>query len=175
MVIYGPPDTGKSHFCFSMIKLLQGKIISFMNKNSHFWLTPLLEGKIGLLDDATYPCWTYLDNYMRNAFDGNQVSVDVKHKTLQQTKLPPMLVTTNVAVPKEPTLMYLKSRLICIEFAQKMPVNNRGEPLYTITTECWAMFFRKFYRQLELTDDDGDCTDPGRSFCCTTREANDSH
>nr|AYA94154.1 MAG: E1 protein [Human papillomavirus] len=175
MVIYGPPDTGKSHFCFSMIKLLQGKIISFMNKNSHFWLTPLLEGKIGLLDDATYPCWTYLDNYMRNAFDGNQVSVDVKHKTLQQTKLPPMLVTTNVAVPKEPTLMYLKSRLLCIEFAQKMPVNNRGEPLYNITTECWAMFFRKFYRQLELTDDDGDCTDPGRSFCCTTREANDSH
>lgn len=175
IVIYGPPDTGKSHFCFSMVKVLHGKIISFMNKNSHFWLTPLLEGKVGLLDDATYPCWTFLDTYMRNAFDGNVVSVDVKHRTLQQVRLPPMLVTTNVAVPKESSLVYLHSRLTCIEFPNKMPVNSMGVPLYNITTECWAMFFRKFFRQLELSEDDGDSTDAGRPFCCTARETNDSN
>jgi len=175
MVIYGAPDTGKSHFCFSLMKLLQGKIISFMNKSSHFWLTPLLEGKIGLLDDATYQCWLFLDTYMRNAFDGNPVSVDVKHKHLQQIKLPPMFVTTNIDVAKEPTLKYLHSRLTCIEFPNKMPVNERGDPLYDITTECWAMFFRKFFSQLELSDDDGDSTDSGRPFCCTARETNDSN
>nr|AYA94148.1 MAG: E1 protein [Human papillomavirus] len=175
IVIYGPPDSGKSYFCFSLIKLLQGKVVSFMNKSSHFWTQPLLDGKIGLLDDATYPCWTFLDTFMRNAFDGNSVSVDVKHKSLQQVRLPPMLITTNIDVLKEPTLMYLHSRLVCFEFANKMPVDDMGNPHFNITTECWAMFFRKFFRQLDLEEEDGDTADPGRSFCCTTRYTNDSN
>lgn len=173
IVIYGAPDTGKSFFCFSLIKLLHGKIVSYMNKASHFWLTPLLDGKIGLLDDATHSCWSFLDMYMRNAFDGNYVSVDVKHKSLQQIKLPPMLITTNVDVPKEPTLMYLYSRLTCFEFPHKMPFDDAGNPLFNITTQCWAMFFRKFFNQLELTDEDGDTADTDRPFCCTTRHSND--
>lgn len=175
IVIYGAPDTGKSFFCFNFIKLLHGKIVSYMNKQSHFWLMPLVDGKIGLLDDATFQCWTFLDVNMRNAFDGNMVSIDIKHKNLQQLKLPPMLITTNVEVPKEPTLKYLYSRLTCFEFPNKMPFDESGNPVFNITTESWAMFFRKFFNQLELTEEDGDSADSGRAFCCTTRQANDSY
>ena len=175
IVIYGPPDSGKSYLCFSMIKLLKGKVVSFMNRNSHFWTQPLIDAKIGLLDDATFPCWTFLDNYMRNAFDGNYVSLDMKHKNLQQVRLPPILITTNVYVPKEPTLMYLQSRVSCIEFPNKMPFDDLGNPLFNITTEHWAMFFRKFFRQLELEEEDGDTADSDRTFCCTTRNSIDSN
>lgn len=175
IVFYGPPDSGKSFFCFSLIKLLQGKVVSFMNRNSHFWTQPLIDAKVGMLDDATFPCWTFLDTYMRNAFDGNSVSVDVKHKNLQQIKLPPMFITTNVAVPTEPTLKYLQSRLTCFEFPNTMPFDDVGKPLFNITTECWAMFFSKFFRQLELEEDDGDTADTDRTFYCTARNANDSN
>lgn len=173
IVIYGAPDTGKSYFCFNLIKFLHGKIVSYMNRSSHFWLMPLLDGKIGLLDDATHSCWTFLDTYMRNAFDGNYVSIDVKHKSLQQIKLPPMIITTNVPVPKEPSLMFLYSRLMCFEFPHKMPFDDLGNPVYDISTESWAMFFRKFFRQLDLSEEDGDTGDTGRPFCCTTRHTDD--
>nr|AEX31166.1 E1 protein [Human papillomavirus] len=175
IVIYGPPDSGKSYFAFSFIKALQGKVVSFMNKNSHFWTQPLVDAKIGMLDDATHACWTFLDMYMRNAFDGNTVSIDMKHKNLQQMQLPPMIITTNVPVPKEPSLMYLYSRLTCFEFPHKMPFDDVGNPLFKINTETWAMFFSKFFRQLELEEDDGDSADSGRTFCCTARNTNDSN
>ena len=173
IVIYGPPDTGKSWFCFKLIKFLQGRVVSFMNKSSHFWLMPLVEGKVGFLDDATHPCWTFLDSNMRNAFDGNCVSIDVKHKALQQIKLPPMFITTNVPVPKEPSLMYLHSRLTCFEFPNKMPLDDVGNPMFNITNDSWAMFFRQFARHLELSEDEcsesGDTGEPGRAFCCRAR------
>lgn len=171
IVIYGPSDTGKSYFCFALMKFFKGAIVSFMNKNSHFWITPLLETKIGFLDDATQACWTFLDINMRNAFDGNMVSVDIKHRNLQQIKLPPMFITTNVDVTKDPTYSYLVSRLTCFEFPNKLPFDESGNPVYNISTESWAMFFRKFSRQLELTEEDAD-GDPGntdRPFCCTAR------
>lgn len=171
IVIYGPSDTGKSYFCFALVKFLKGAIVSYMNKNSHFWITPLLEAKVGFLDDATQACWTFLDINMRNAFDGNLVSMDIKHKNLQQIKLPPMFMTTNVDVTKEPSYSYLVSRLSCFEFPNKLPVDNSGNPLYDISTETWAVFFRKFARQLELTEEeaDGDAGNIDRPFCCTAR------
>nr|UXX42007.1 MAG: E1 [Gammapapillomavirus sp.] len=177
IVIYGPPDTGKSYFCFHLVKFLKGKVVSFMNKASHFWLTPLLESKIGFLDDATYCCWSYLDTHMRNAFDGNSVSVDVKHKNLQQISLPPMFITTNIDVTAEPTLMYLKSRLTCFAFPNALPCNEKGEPLFTFTDKSWACFFRKFWKQLDLAEEDaaGDTGEPERPFCCTTRNSIDSN
>ncbi|ANA05267.1 early protein E1 [Human papillomavirus 157] len=174
MVLYGPPDSGKSYFAFSLVKLLKGKVVSFMNKGSHFWTQPLVDAKIGLLDDATFTCWTFLDMYMRNAFDGNTVSIDVKHKNLQQIRLPPIIITTNVSVPQEVTLKYLQSRLTCFEFPNAMPFDDRGNPVFKITTEHWAMFFSKFFRQLDLEEEDGDSADAGRTFCCTARNTNDS-
>lgn len=177
IVFYGPSDSGKSYFCFKLIKFLNGRVVSFMNKGSHFWLMPLIESKIGLLDDATYPCLLFLDSNMRNAFDGNHVSIDVKHKALQQIKLPPMLMTTNIEVQKEPTLKYLATRLVCFEFANPMPFDDNGNPLYNITNDCWAMFFKKFSRQLDLTEDEanGDSGDPDRPFYCTARNSIDSN
>ena len=173
IVIYGPSDTGKSYFCFNLVKFLQGAIVSYMNKNSHFWITPLLEGKVGFLDDATPACWQFLDANMRNAFDGNYVSIDVKHRALQQVKLPPMFITTNVNVTTDDSLKYLVSRLNCFEFPNKLPLDERGNPLYKLTTETWAMFFRKFSSHLELVEDegDGDPGNPDRSFCCTARHS----
>lgn len=60
ILIYGPPNTGKSAFTMSLIKVLHGRVISFVNSKSHFWLQPMSESKIALLDDATDPCWTYM-------------------------------------------------------------------------------------------------------------------
>lgn len=169
IVIYGPPDTGKSFFCFKLVSFLRGKVVSYMNKNSHFWLSPLAEAKIGFLDDATMSCWIFMDSNMRNAFDGNKVSIDVKHKNLQEIKLPPMFITTNINVTTEPTLMYLKSRLKCFSFPNPLPIDDKGNPLYTFSDSCWASFFSKFRRQLELSEEDasGDEREPERPFCCT--------
>lgn len=173
IVIWGPPDTGKSYFLFYLLKFLKGKTVSYMNKASHFWLMPLSECKVGLLDDATYNCWTFLDVHMRNAFDGNTVCIDIKHKNMQQMTLPPMFISTNVDVKAEQSLMYLHSRLTCFNFPNKLPLDTHGNPLFTFTDKSWASFFRKFWQHLELSTEDAD-GDPGeseRSFCCTARSS----
>ncbi|ATQ38695.1 E1, partial [Gammapapillomavirus 19] len=53
IVIYGPPDTGKSYFAFSFMKFIRGKVVSYLNRCSQFWLQPLLDTKVGFMDDAT--------------------------------------------------------------------------------------------------------------------------
>lgn len=176
LVIYGPPDTGKSYFCYQFIQFMRGKVVSFMNKNSHFWLMPLLDSKIGFLDDATQCCWMYLDTHMRNAFDGNAVSVDVKHKNLQQIVLPPMLITTNCDVCRDPTFMYLRSRLTCFNFPNKLPLYENGEPKFKFNDNCWTSFFSKFWKHLDLPEDDpdGDTGNSERTFSCTTRHSIES-
>nr|AYA93833.1 MAG: E1 protein [Human papillomavirus] len=173
LVFWGPPDTGKSLFCYSLIQFLKGTVISFMNSKSHFWLSPLTDGKIGLVDDATYQCWLYFDVNLRNGLDGNPVSVDSKHKQPVQMKLPPLLVTTNINVLEDDTLMYLRSRLKCFNFPNKLPVSETGELPYEITNNTWACFFRKFETHLDLRQDDGEeggnSTVPDRAFRCTAR------
>lgn len=151
IVFHGPPDTGKSMFCYSLIKFLHGKVISFMNSKSHFWLQPLADCKVGLMDDATYQAWTYMDVYMRTALDGNQICLDAKHKTPVQMKLPPLFITTNIDVPKENTLMYLHSRVQTFAFMNKMPLNEDGTPVYTFTDLNWKCFFTRLAKQLDLT------------------------
>jgi hypothetical protein len=175
LVFYGPPDTGKSLFCFKLVQFLKGQVVSFVNKSSQFWLMPLQDAKVGLLDDATYSCWLYLDTYLRNAFDGNMFSLDVKHKNLLQTKLPPMIITTNVEVPADESLFYLRSRLTCFNFPNKLPLNETNEPLFSFSDKSWTSFFRKFWRQLDLQEDAA--RDPGESerpFCCTARNSVES-
>lgn len=177
IVFWGPPDTGKSLFCFSLIHFLKGKVISFMNSNSHFWLSPLTEGKIGFIDDATYKCWLYFDVNLRNGLDGTPVSVDTKHKHPVQIKLPPLLVTTNLNVLEDNTFMYLRSRLKCFCFPNKLPVTDQGDLPYEITDATWASFFRKFESHLELNQEDGTKGgNPGildRAFRCTARSNSD--
>lgn len=171
MVIWGPPDTGKSLFCFSLLNFLKGKVISFMNSQSHFWLMPLIDGKIGLLDDATFACWQYMDVHLRNALDGNAVSIDLKHRQPVQLSLPPLLVSTNVDVMSEQSLKYLHSRVKCFNFPNKLPTTDSGASVYEITNASWACFFRKFANQLDISEDDedGNSGDSNRPFQCTAR------
>ena len=176
LVIYGPPDTGKSYFAFSFMRFIRGKVVSYVNRSSQFWLQPLLDTKVGFMDDVTYPAWQYMDYNMRNALDGNSMSIDAKHKAPQQFKLPPLIVTTNLDVKAEQSLIYLHSRVQCIHFPNKMLFDDNGEPLFRITDVEWKCFFRKFATQLDLQEEEGDgeprVTD--RAFRCTARDANES-
>ena len=170
LVFWGPPDSGKSLFCFSLLKFMRGKVISYMNSKSHFWLMPLSDCKIGLLDDATYPCWQYMDIHLRNAMDGNAISIDLKHKAPVQLSLPPLLVSTNVDVLKDQSLKYLHSRIKCFNFPNVLPVTENNESVYNITNETWACFFRKFATHLEISEDDGgDTGNINTAFQCTRR------
>nr|AEX31152.1 E1 protein [Human papillomavirus] len=153
LLIHGPPDTGKSYFTFSLTKFLKGKVISFVNRTSQFWLSPLMDCKIGLLDDATYTCWSYIDQNMRNALDGNVMCIDSKHRQPQQLKLPPLIVTSNIDVLKEETLRYLHSRVMSFEFGHKMPLNDNNEPVYQFTDKVWKCFFVKLAKQLDIEEE----------------------
>lgn len=177
IVFYGPSDTGKSYFCNTLVKFMHGKVVSFMNRQSHFWLQNLINTKIGFLDDATLPCWHYMDTNMRNALDGTPVCLDAKHKAPTQLSLPPLLMTTNVDVDKEPALRYLRTRLTIFTFPNPLPFNTDGSLVYNITNETWASFFRKLGMQIDLTPKDEIQDESGRSdkaFRCTTRETLES-
>lgn len=176
IVIHGPPDTGKSLFCYSLVKFLKGKVVSYVNRSSHFWLQPLMDCKVGFMDDATYVCWTYIDQNLRNALDGNPMCIDAKHRAPQQLKLPPMLITSNIDVKQEQSLMYLHSRVQCFSFPNKMPFLDDGSPMYTFTDATWKSFFQKLGRQLELTDPEEESNGvPSRAFRCTSRSNSDSY
>lgn len=177
LLFYGPPDTGKSYFCYTLLSFLKGRVISFMNKNSVFWLQPLAECKIGMMDDATYTAWLHIDVHMRGALDGNKICLDSKHKAPIQTRLPPLLVTSNHDVMQDQSLRYLHSRLIAIEFPNKMPINDDGTPVFVITDATWKSFFSKLQRQLDLNlEDEGDESGGfDQAFRCTAGRTTDSY
>lgn len=152
MVLYGPPNTGKSLFAMSLIHFLQGKVITYANCQSHFWLQPLLDARFALLDDATHKCWSYIDIFLRGALDGNVVCLDSKHKNPAQVKFPPLIITTNVDVQKESSLQYLLSRLHFFNFAETLPIQTSGEPRYELTEKSWRSFFARFWVTLDLSD-----------------------
>ena len=177
LLIYGPPDTGKSYFCYTLLNFLRGKVVSFMNKNSVFWLQPLADAKIGYIDDATYAVWVHIDVNMRGALDGNCICLDSKHKAPIQTKLPPLLITSNHAVAEDQSLRYLHSRITAIHFPNKMPLTVEGLPLYNINNSTWKSFFTKLSRQLDLNfEEEGDeSVGSDRAFRCTAGGTADSN
>ncbi|BAE16265.1 E1 protein [Human papillomavirus type 27b] len=167
IVFYGPADTGKSYFCMSLLQFLGGAVISYANSSSHFWLQPLSDSKIGLLDDATPQCWSYIDTYLRNLLDGNPVSIDRKHKTLLQLKCPPLMITTNINPLEEDRWKYLRSRLTLFTFNNPFPFASPGEPLYPINNANWKCFFQRSWSRLDLNspeeqDDNGNTSEPFR-------------
>lgn len=173
IVFTGPPNTGKSYFVFSLINFLQGKVVSFMNAKSHFWLQPLADTKFGFLDDATDACWTFIDTYMRNGLDGTPVCLDSKHRNPIQIRLPALFITSNVDVDKESKYSYLHSRLRVFHFHKKMPLDGHGNPLYPITDANWNSFFTKLEKQLDICrspeSDNGESERPFR--CCAGEPA----
>lgn len=175
-VFYGPPNTGKSLFCMSLLHVLGGNVISYANSKSHFWLQPLSDTKLALLDDATSQCWDFIDIYLRNALDGNPISLDLKHRAPKQMKCPPLMITTNISVATEMRWQYLHSRIKFITFAQPFPFNDDGSPGFALTNENWKSFFLKFWQQLELSDqeDEGDDGKPLTTLRVTARETVES-
>nr|BBC43193.1 E1 protein [Canis familiaris papillomavirus 2] len=169
LLIYGPPDTGKSWFCFSLLNFLRGKVVSYQNSRSHFWLSPLADCKVGMLDDATHACFQFIDVNMRSAFDGNYVSVDCKHKAPIQIKLPPMLVTSNVNLPGEACFQYLHSRVTGFEFPRKFPIDQDGSPVFSLTHSVWKAFFKRLHHQLGLDPEDENAGESCQAFRCTAR------
>ncbi|QIH12243.1 E1 [Capra hircus papillomavirus type 2] len=173
LVIVGPPNTGKSMFVMSLMKALQGKVLSFVNSKSHFWLQPLNAAKIAILDDATNATWLYFDQYLRNGLDGTPVSLDMKHRAPLQICFPPLVITTNVDVMNNSQYMYLHSRIMCFEFPNPFPLTESGEPALIINELSWKSFFERLWKQLELTDpeEDGEDGEPGSPFRCCARTA----
>lgn len=172
LVIYGPPNTGKSMFAMGLVKALQGRVISFVNHKSHFWLQPLSESKLAVLDDATACTWAYFDNYLRNGLDGNTISLDCKHRAPIQTTFPPLLITSNVNIFAEQKYYYLHSRVKGFEFKNEFPFSN-DLPGFDLSVTSWKSFFSKLWRQLELTEAEEDTEDgePARPFRCSTGAA----
>nr|Q705G8.1 RecName: Full=Replication protein E1; AltName: Full=ATP-dependent helicase E1 [Bos taurus papillomavirus 5]CAF05673.1 E1 protein [Epsilonpapillomavirus 1] len=177
LAFIGPPDTGKSLFTNSLMSFLKGKVLNFANSASHFWLAPLTEAKVALIDDATHACLKYCDTYLRNFFDGYSVCIDRKHKNAVQIKAPPMLLTSNIDIQAEEKYSYLKSRVTCFYFNDKCPLNEDGKPLFQITDPDWKSFFERLWQRLELSDqeeeEEGDENGSRGTFICSTRNSND--
>ncbi|AFQ52494.1 putative E1 protein [Canis familiaris papillomavirus 13] len=171
LMIHGPPDTGKSTFAYSLVTFCGGGVVSFVNSRSHFWLSPLVDCKIGLIDDVTHACLQYMDQYMRSSFDGNPVSLDCKHKIPVQTKMPPMLMTSNLDIFDNPLYFYLKSRIRGMYFPRPFPVNADGSPLFSLTPGSWKSFFDKLHVQLGLDPEDFQDGEPTHTLRCCARSA----
>ncbi|ATQ38492.1 E1 [Gammapapillomavirus 22] len=177
ITFYGPSDTGKSYFCNSLIEFMKGRVVSIMNKASPFWLQPLIETKMGFIDDVTYQGWLYLDTNMRGALDGNPVSIDAKHRAPTQIRLPPMLVTTNVDVEKEDSLKFIRSRLQLFCFPNPFPIRDDGSVVYEITNRHWKCFFSRLGNQIDLTPKEDLQDESGRfdrTLRCTAGQINES-
>nr|WJJ59270.1 MAG: E1 protein [Hydrurga leptonyx papillomavirus 1] len=177
LCIYGPPNTGKSAFCMSLIKFFNGKVVSHMNSKSTFWLQPLLDTKVGLLDDATEACWDFMDTYMRNALDGNQVCIDSKHRAPQQCKFPPLLMTSNINIKESDRWKYLHSRVTMVNFPNEFPLTEDGECVYELTEQNWKSYFGRCWAKLECSDeeDEGYDGDAQPAFRCTARSDDGPH
>nr|ACL12312.1 E1 [Human papillomavirus 16] len=154
ILLYGAANTGKSLFGMSLMKFLQGSVICFVNSKSHFWLQPLADAKIGMLDDATVPCWNYIDDNLRNALDGNLVSMDVKHRPLVQLKCPPLLITSNINAGTDSRWPYLHNRLVVFTFPNEFLFDENGNPVYELNDKNWKSFFSRTWSRLSLHEDE---------------------
>nr|WOB19157.1 E1 [Columba livia papillomavirus 1] len=165
----GVPDSGKTMICMSLIEFMNGRVLSFANRQSSFWLQPLVDCKVAAIDDVTLPCWDYIDTYMRNALDGNMICIDCKHKAPVQMRCPPLLLSSNYD-PREVEgyggggcrYQYLLSRIRFVLFNRPIPVLNDGQPRFLVVPGDWRSFFLKFQGDLGIDFeglDYGECTD----------------
>ncbi|AAA66852.1 replication protein [Alces alces papillomavirus 1] len=178
IAIVGPPNSGKSLLCNTLMSFLGGKVLTFANHSSHFWLAPLTDCRVALIDDATHACWRYFDTYLRNVLDGYPVCIDRKHKSAVQLKAPPLLLTSNIDVHADEKYFYLQSRVKTFYFKEPCPASDTGEPLFFITDADWKNFFERLWERLDLSDqedevDEDECSQ--RSFTCSARNTDAMH
>ena len=174
LLFHGPPDTGKSMFTMSLISVLKGKVLSFANCKSTFWLQPIADTKLALIDDVTHVCWEYIDQYLRNGLDGNYVCLDMKHRAPCQMKFPPLMLTSNIDITKDQKYKYLHSRVKSFAFNNKFPLDANHKPQFELTDQSWKSFFKRLWTQLDLSDqeDEGEDGNSQRTFQCTARDFN---
>ncbi|UJQ88234.1 E1 protein [Eumops bonariensis papillomavirus type 2] len=164
IVIYGPSDCGKSYFASSLMKFLGGRVLSFLNSTSHFWLSPLADCKCALIDDATTATWNYIDTYLRSALDGSAISIDLKNRQPLEILCPPLLITTNIDITEEDKYKFLRSRLTFLHFDEVIPFDADGNPVHCLNEQNWKQYFQKFWGSLDLSDqedEEGDDESPG--------------
>lgn len=167
----GKPNTGKSAFCMSLLHFLKGRVLSYANSKSHFWMQPLTDAKMVLIDDATKPTWDYIDTYLRNALDGNMLCIDCKYRAPAQIKCPPMLITTNEDIFKNDRWKYLHSRVTVFYFDTPMPLDAAGDPHYLFSDRHWKSFFERLQRPLDLSEDEAESNngEPMHTLKCSAR------
>ncbi|QBR99468.1 E1 [Duck papillomavirus 3] len=173
IAIVGVPDSGKSMFSMSLCNFIEGRVLSFTNSRSQFWLQPLAECKAAVIDDVTRPCWDYLDTYMRNALDGNPICIDCKHRAPVQIKCPPILITSNYDPREIKTYdggelqyKYLLSRISFLSFNRPIPVVGE-RPRFLVRTGDWRSFFLKYNTELGLGLEQFDYGDPEEGWVNT--------
>nr|WJJ59311.1 MAG: E1 protein [Leptonychotes weddellii papillomavirus 10] len=176
IAICGPPDTGKSTFAMSLIHFMGGKVLTYANNRSHFWLQPLADARVVLLDDATVSTLDYVDSFLRNALDGNPMCVDLKHRAPMQIKCPPVLLTSNIDISQDSRWRYLHSRIRVFNFRSEYPFNEQGQPIFALNDANWRSFFEKLWVQLDLSDqeDEGENGDPRPPLRVAARRASDT-
>uniref|UniRef100_A0AAU6S4X9 Replication protein E1 n=1 Tax=Rhinolophus ferrumequinum papillomavirus 2 TaxID=3140014 RepID=A0AAU6S4X9_9PAPI len=156
IALCGLPDSGKSTFAMSFIKFMKGRVVTFANHSSQFWLSPLLDTKVGLVDDVTHACLRYFDSFLRGGLDGNEVCIDSKHRKPTQIKMPPILLTSNVDIPSSNEYIYLHSRIVCFQMSERFPLREDGTPLFQLDDKSWQSFFARFWSRLDLSDQEDD-------------------
>ncbi|AHN65801.1 E1 [Pygoscelis adeliae papillomavirus 1] len=152
IAIIGVGDSGKTMFSMSLISFLEGRVLSYANSKSHFWLQPLADCKCAVIDDVTWPCWDYFNLYMRNALDGNDICIDCKYRAPMQLKCPPLILTSNYDPRGEgggETYKYLMSRMNFLCFNRVIPVCG-VTPRFLIQAGDWRSFFLKYQQELGL-------------------------
>lgn len=175
LAFIGPSNTGKSLFTNSLLHFMKGKVLSFANSSSHFWLSPLTEARIALIDDATPACLKYCDTYLRNVFDGYPVNIDRKHRNSVQCKAPPLLITSNVDINAEERYSYLQSRINCFYFKEECPLDKEGNPMFKICDGDWKCFFKRLWPRLDLSDQEEGEDGCSGTLVISTRGTNGAH
>ncbi|QYW06002.1 E1 protein [Papillomaviridae sp. Haddock_c45] len=154
LVLCGDRDTGKSVIASSLAKFFGGKSIGFQNANSSFWLQPAVHAKMVILDDATMCFWDYANKYLRTAFDGGEVSVDIKHQAVKQTQFPPWVITTNYDISDVDkygdSYKYLINRVIIHRFNKRL---TEGITRLLPGPGDWADWFLRYAQNLDIEDD----------------------
>lgn len=153
----GVQNSGKSTLVGYFLNIFKGRFISYSPSPSSFWLQPAIGLKLVAIDDVPGDFWAYADAHLRPAFDGTQITIDVKYQAPHSGRLPPLLLTTNIDVPKDDKMKYLLNRITFFDCPISLLDSNRLERFAFGLEDvaCWIQFYQENLG-VELFDDSED-------------------
>lgn len=154
----GVQNSGKSTFVNYILQLFKGRFISFTPTPSSFWLQPAVGLKLVAVDDVPFDFWAYADSHLRPAFDGTQITIDIKYQAPHTGRLPPMLITTNLDIPKDERMKYLLNRIKFFDCPKSLLDSNRLAQ-FAFGVEDLAAWFKFWKENLDLEFEDTDTED----------------